>query len=202
MPCMVRVQRAADGLFLSTPERFGELSKPMQRALRRAVDGIPAARPRTMGVQPSTLAALARLGLIRERVHRKRGRIWKVTDRGRGLLTTESQLFLHRRAHRPYTDDPDQAASDAGEVVDETTLAGFRRHAHATEHADLERLLAERKRLPVAERMRIIAGEAAARGVDLGADPKMRLIRRKLDELEELVHRAPDRYADAEPGDA
>ena len=198
MWCMGGIQPASDG-FLSTPERFAELSEPMQKALRRAVVGIPAARPRTVGVQPATLTALARMGLVVERMHRKRGRLWKATERGHGLLATESQLFLHRRAHRPYTDDPAQAASDAGEVVDANTLAGFRRSAHATEHAQLEHLLAERQRLPLHERVRLLAGDAAARGVDLDADPAMRLIRRKIADLEKQVHKAPDRYADAEP---
>jgi hypothetical protein len=191
-------QHAPDG-FLSTPERFAELSEPMQRALRRAASGIPAARPRTVGVQPATLTALARMGLVVERVHRKRGRVWKTTERGLGLLSTERQQFLHQRAHRPYTDDPAQAARDAGEVVDETTLAGFRRNAHATEHDRLERLLAERQRLQVHERMRLLVADAAARGVELDSHPTMRLIRRKLQDLEGEVHKAPDRYADAEP---
>lgn len=188
------------------PERFSELSAPMQRALRLAASqGIPTDAPRSVRVQRRTAQVMEDAGLLARRETHKRKELWRATDRGRGLLVAHEPRFLHARSYRGegidgdpagagYTRDPAQAMHpDAGEAVDDVALAAGRRAAHHSEQERFEQLLAQRQRMPVLERLRLAQADAERRAVPI--DRQMHVIKQRVRAIEELVYRPADRIA-------
>jgi hypothetical protein len=196
---------------VAAPKALDELTEPMRAALRRAeAHGIPVSNPRSAGVQPATIAALERHGLIAKRATHKQPRpVWRPTDVGRGLLAApvpQERRFLARgvgytarREHALGLRGPD-GLLEVEEGLDEQELAGLRRDTQSREEQRLEQLLDARRGRPPAERLALVLRDAAARRVDV--ESQLRVVRSRLDRMERDVYRVADRTLDADPGGA
>lgn len=178
---------------MGAPDRFSDLSDAQQRALRRAVNGIPVDDPRAVGVERRTADVLEQLGLVVQRKTQKQKLMWRLTDAGRGLMVAHEPRLLHMRSQRGYTSDPAEAMHDEPEAVDDVALAGARRAAHYTEQERFEQLLADRERLPLAERLELARADAERRGVNI--DRQLHVIAQRVKAIETLVYRPADRIA-------
>jgi hypothetical protein len=186
-------------LNVSAFQLFKDLSESQQHAMLRAFwDGIPVDDPRSVRVERRTANALEAHGLLVRRTTKKHKEHWRPTERGRELVTAHEPRLLGARSG--YTSDLAKAMFAEPEAVDDHVLAVSRRAAHDVESQRFDRLREDRKRLAPAERLRIITAEAEARGVVV--DRELFVIAKKLEAMEERVHRPADRFADAEPADS
>jgi hypothetical protein len=99
--------------------------------------------------------------------------------------------LLHKRPHHNYTDDPRLAAAGEPEAVDETTqnhISNAGRQAdHARHDRDQERSLTD-DRDQLTRRLAELRQIARSRNVDVDAD--VRVIERRLDEIQRKIKRA------------
>lgn len=93
-----------------------------------------------------------------------------------------------------YTSDEREAMADEPEAVDDVALAASRRAAHDAEHTRFERLVAERRRLPLHERVRLALADAERLGVRCRSEHD--LIARAIGDVERRVLRPVDRTRD------
>lgn len=105
--------------------------------------------------------------------------------------------FLMPATNRPIDAEDYTTGADllrAGEVVhDDYQVAGWSRAARAAEGDRYDRLLSERQRLPLLERMRLAQAAAASRGIEIDRD--LHVIAQRVATIEKRVYRPLDRLA-------
>jgi hypothetical protein len=197
---------------MTTTQRFSDLTAAQQRALARChALVVPAGDEGRLKIHDRTLKALTDRGLIETVQDNRLRTVWRPTDRGLELLTSEDVRYLKGRgrdgglntrgassggARRPvgdtenrapgsYTSDPGQAAHDENgpiEAVGDAHLAVF---AEAARARDLAREKGVDDALLEEQRdleRRIHALDLAARERGVNANSDLRLARRKVQE--------------------
>lgn len=156
---------------------LSDLSQPMSRGLLRChtLTVLVSKDPRTYGIQPVTLRALERRGLVEQAQDKRARPVWKPSARGARLITTEEPRLLAARSQRGYTAEPYEAVFDEPEAVDHTTQERFSDQGRETDqlrHAGVgEAILDSLKR--ERDRRNLLVAHANRTGLDLRAGIKM-----------------------------
>jgi hypothetical protein len=104
------------------PKRLDQLTlddlSPRQRHAL-IVAATQGALPGQDGIRGVTIQALARKDLIHKRTSKKGRTSWRATDTGRYIVAAQVSVFLHKRLHRNYTNDPKHAVPREPEVMQE-----------------------------------------------------------------------------------